>query len=43
MTDYQLDHTDVDGRLLRTTLGMFIGGFAALCVWFLYLLVACPP
>ena len=43
MTDYRLNYTDVDGRLVRIFLPMFFGAFAAGGLWFLYLLVAYPP
>ena len=43
MTEYQLNFTDVDGRLGRIVMSMFSGAFTAAGLWFLYLLVAYPP
>ncbi len=43
MTQYQLNYTDVDGRLVRIFLQMLFGAIAAGGLWFLYLLVAYPP
>ena len=43
MTQYQLNYSDVDGRLVRVFLPMFFGAFAAGGLWFLYLLVIYPP
>jgi hypothetical protein len=43
MTQYQLNYTDVDGRLVRIFLPMFFGAFAAAGLWFLYLWVVHPP
>jgi hypothetical protein len=43
MSQYQLNYTDVDGRLVRIFLPVFFGAFAAGGLWFLYLLVVYPP
>jgi hypothetical protein len=43
MSQYQLNYTDVDGRLVRIFLPMLFGAFAAGGLWFLYLLVVYPP
>ncbi len=43
MTQYQLNYTDVDGRLVRIFVPAFVGSFTAEGLWFLYLLVMYPP
>lgn len=43
MSDFQLNYTDLDGKVTRIFLPMVVGGFAALGYWFLYCLVVYPP